>query len=165
MATEIQYPTDDDLKLIADSWGAIISRTFPPSDPPAKVDDMAVGTRFTYEFYQHLFESNPEVRSMFPDIEAQSDALAGILGVVINNGDNLASLKTAVLNLGYRHGHQYNVTPAQYDAVGANLVKTIKEWCEAQQKWDDEMTAAWVKVYTILAGWMIEGQALESPVD
>jgi hemoglobin-like flavoprotein len=65
-------------------------------------------------FYDRLFETAPEVRSMFPqDMKEQKAKLMGMLGTAVSNLHKLDEILPAVRALGERH-KGYGVTAARW---------------------------------------------------
>ena len=78
-------------------------------------------------FYDRLFETAPEVRSMFPaDLSGQKVKLIAMLGTAVNNLHQLDVILPAVRDLGSRH-RRYGVTTEHYAPVGAALLWTLEQ--------------------------------------
>ncbi len=111
-------------------------------------------------FYERLFEIDPASRTLFPsaDMREQGRKLTAMITVAVNGLSRLDSIVPAVRELGRRHA-RYGVTHAHYDTVAEALL-----WTLDQGLGDDftaEVRAAWVDVYTLLAGTMKEAAASE----
>lgn len=105
-------------------------------------------------FYSHLFLSHPELRDMFPiSMAAQRDKLVAALGQVVSNVDQLDRVVPLIQQLGRDH-RKYSVAPEHYNAVGASLLATLKQFLGAS--WTDEMAADWAAAYGLVARTMVE---------
>lgn len=103
-------------------------------------------------FYDRLFETAPEVRSMFPqDMKEQKAKLMGMLGTAVSNLHKLDEILPAVKALGERH-KGYGVTAAHYAPVGAALLWTLEKGLGPD--FTPEVKEAWTETYTALAGVM-----------
>lgn len=103
-------------------------------------------------FYDRLFETAPEVRSMFPqDMKEQKAKLMGMLGTAVSNLHKLDEILPAVKALGERH-KGYGVTAAHYAPVGAALLWTLEKGLGPD--FTPEVKEAWTVTYTALAGLM-----------
>lgn len=103
-------------------------------------------------FYDRLFETAPEVRSMFPpDMKEQKTKLMAMLGTAVSNLHKLEEILPAVKALGERH-KGYGVTTAHYAPVGAALLWTLEQGLGPD--FTPEVKAAWTKTYETLAGVM-----------
>ncbi|TNC63543.1 globin family protein [Rubellimicrobium roseum] len=107
-------------------------------------------------FYDRLFETTPEVRSLFPaDMAEQKGKLVQMLAIAVNGLTKLDEIVPAVEGLGRRHGG-YGVTPAHYDAVGAALLHMLGQGLG--EAFTPKVEAAWAETYALLAGVMIAAQ-------
>ena len=103
-------------------------------------------------FYDRLFETAPEVRSMFPqDMKEQKAKLMAMLGTAVSNLHKLDEILPAVKALGERH-KGYGVTAAHYAPVGAALLWTLEKGLGPD--FTPEVKEAWTVTYTALAGVM-----------
>jgi hemoglobin-like flavoprotein len=103
-------------------------------------------------FYDRLFETAPEVRSMFPqDMKEQKAKLMGMLGTAVSHLHKLDEILPAVKALGERH-KGYGVTAAHYAPVGAALLWTLEKGLGPD--FTPEVKEAWTVTYTALAGVM-----------
>jgi nitric oxide dioxygenase len=131
--------TTKNIELVKNSWALV-----------AAMDMETVGALF----YNRLFEIAPEVKPMFSKttIPGQSKKLLAMLSYVIAKLDKLDDIIDEVAKLAQRH-EGYGVKAAHYTAVGAALLWTLEQGLGTQ--WNEELKAAWVDVYTILSGAMI----------
>ena len=103
-------------------------------------------------FYERLFVLDPSLRALFKgDMNEQGRKLMAMIGTAVGNLDRLDAIVPAVRDLGRRHVG-YGVKQADYDTVAEALLWTL------EQGLGDDFTpdtkAAWVSVYTVLAGEM-----------
>lgn len=104
-------------------------------------------------FYDALFTVAPEVRQMFPAaLDEQGRKLVQTLSWIIDHLDQPAALNAAAADLAKRHV-SYGVEPAQYKAVGAALIATLRSGLGDAFTQDD--AAAWTRVYGDLSAQMI----------
>jgi len=100
-------------------------------------------------FYGKLFEIDPSLKSMFPsDMKEQGRKLMAMINTAVNALDKLDSIVPAVQDLGKRHVG-YGVTDAMYDTVAEALIWTLGQGLG--EEFTDDVKAAWVETYTILA--------------
>ncbi|HLN77996.1 MAG TPA: globin domain-containing protein [Nocardioidaceae bacterium] len=105
-------------------------------------------------FYSHLFLSHPELRAMFPiAMSGQRDKLVGALGQIVSNVDQLDEVTAFIQALGRDH-RRFSVVPEHYNAVGASLLATLKQFLGAA--WTDELAADWAAAYGVIARVMVE---------
>ena len=103
-------------------------------------------------FYDRLFETAPQVRSLFPDdLSEQKKKLMAMLGTAVANLHKLDTILPAVKALGERH-KGYGVTPEHYAPVGAALLWTLEKGLGPD--FTPDTKAAWTEAYTALAGVM-----------
>ncbi|MEP1554685.1 MAG: globin family protein [Paraglaciecola sp.] len=105
-------------------------------------------------FYSKLFELNPKLKPLFKqDITEQGTKLMKMLGVAVNNLNNLEMLIPIVQTLGERH-IGYGVKEEHYDTVGEALIWTLEQGLG--KDFTPELKDAWLITYTTLATVMIE---------
>ncbi|MEP1384385.1 MAG: globin family protein [Paraglaciecola sp.] len=105
-------------------------------------------------FYNKLFELNPKLKPLFKqDITEQGTKLMKMLGVAVNNLNNLEMLIPIVQTLGERH-IGYGVKEEHYDTVGEALIWTLEQGLG--KDFTPELKDAWLITYTTLATVMIE---------
>ena len=103
-------------------------------------------------FYDRLFETAPQVRTLFPDdLSEQKKKLMTMLGTAVANLHKLETILPAVQALGQRH-KGYGVTAEQYAPVGAALLWTLEKGLGPD--FTPETKEAWTEAYTALAGVM-----------
>jgi len=103
-------------------------------------------------FYDHLFTTAPELRSMFPaDLKEQKKKLIGILAVAVNNLHRFEQIRPAVEDLGRRHV-AYGVTDEHYKPVGKSLLWTLEQGLG--DDFTPRLKAAWARTFLTIAGVM-----------
>ena len=103
-------------------------------------------------FYARLFDLDPALESLFKgDIAEQGRKLMQMIGVAVKSLDRLEQILPAVQALGARHV-AYGVREKDYETVGRALIWTLRKGlCD---DFTPELEAAWVEVYSTLAGAM-----------
>ena len=108
-------------------------------------------------FYGRLFDLDPALESLFKgDMVEQGRKLMQMIGVAVKSLDRLEQVLPAVQALGARHAG-YGVREKHYYTVGSALIWTLKKGLG--EDFTPETEAAWVEVYTTLAGAMKDAQA------
>jgi NAD(P)H-flavin reductase/hemoglobin-like flavoprotein len=112
------------------------------------------GDEVALYFYSHLFLSHPDLRAMFPiSMAAQRDKLVAALGRVVSHVDELDKVVGFIQQLGRDH-RRFSVVAEHYNAVGASLLATLKQFLGAA--WTDELAADWAAAYGVIARTMVE---------
>jgi len=128
--------TPKQIELVKSSWAKVL----PIADAAAEL------------FYGKLFELDPGLKPLFKgDMKSQGQKLMKMINTAVNSLDRLEAIVPAVQSLGERHVG-YGVTDEHYDTVAAALVWTLGKGLG--DDFTDEVKAAWVETYTILAGTM-----------
>lgn len=105
-------------------------------------------------FYDRLFELDPNLRALFSgDMVEQGKKLMTMIKVAVGGLDRLDKLVPAVQELGRRHVG-YGVKDTDYDTVAEALLWTLEQGLG--EAYTPEAEAAWVSVYSVLAGVMRE---------
>lgn len=105
-------------------------------------------------FYDRLFATAPETRSMFPDdMSEQRRKLMATLSVVVAGLDRLPTILPAASALAKRHV-AYGVRAEHYPAVGAALLWTLEKGLGPEQ-WTADLAASWGRAYAVLSDFMI----------
>jgi len=108
-------------------------------------------------FYANLFEADPSLQRLFRgDMTAQAAKLMQMVTVAVRQLDQPEVLMPALEDLGRRHAG-YGVHDANYDTVGAALLKTLYQGLGVA--YNAEVEEAWVDVYGVLAAKMKQGAA------
>ena len=112
------------------------------------------GDEVPHYFYAHLFLSHPDLRSMFPiSMTAQRDKLFAALGQIVSHVDEIDQVEGFIRQLGQDH-RRFSVVPQHYNAVGASLLATLKQFLGAA--WTDELASGWAAAYGVIARTMVE---------
>lgn len=128
-----------DAELIRTSFAAIATQT----------------DRVVDRFYERLFETAPQVRSLFSDdMSQQKRHLLAAVGLVVKHAHDLTPLTSALRDMGWRHAG-YGAQEAHYPVVRDVMLQTLAE--VAGDAWTDEFHAAWERALNAVAGTMIEG--------
>jgi len=113
------------------------------------------GPKLTTHFYQRMFSHHPELNDIFnlthQDSGRQREALFNAIYGYAANIDNIEALLPAVEKIAQKHT-SFNITPAQYQIVGAHLIATLDELFSPGQAVLD----AWEEAYGLLAKVFIE---------
>ena len=113
---------------------------------------MADPARTANVFYANLFRLDATAKPLFVgDLELQGRKLMQTLGFIVDHLEDPEVLLPAATALARAHV-AYGVTKGQYDSVGSALILTMQQLLGAAFSAEDE--AAWVAVYTGLAGHM-----------
>ena len=111
----------------------------------------AIATRF----YDRLFETAPELRSLFPhDLGEQKRKLISLLGTCIGRLHDFSALAPRIRELGARHG-RYGATRHHYAIVAEALCFALALGLGVA--FNAKLRSAWVKVYDLLAKTMQAG--------
>lgn len=125
--------TPEQVQLVKESWAKVV----PISETAAEL------------FYGKLFELNPQLKSLFKgDMKAQGRKLMAMINTAVNALDKLDTVVPAIQDMGRRHVG-YGVKDEDYDTVGAALIWTLG--AGLKDDFTDDVKAAWVEVYTLLA--------------
>jgi len=128
--------TPEQIALVKSSWAKVV----PISETAADL------------FYGKLFELDPSLKSLFTgDMTEQGQKLMKMINTAVNSLDRLEAIVPAVQALGERHVG-YGVTDEHYATVAAALVWTLGQGLG--DAFTDDVKAAWVETYTILADTM-----------
>jgi len=105
-------------------------------------------------FYANLFAADPSVKPLFRgDMVQQGERLMAMIGLAVAKLDEPELLLPALQGLGQRHAG-YGVRDAHYDSVGSALLTTLRQGLGVA--FTDEVEAAWVEVYGVVASTMKE---------
>lgn len=112
-------------------------------------------------FYRRLFELDPSLRPMFPpSLDEQGRKLMQMIGAAVGQLDRPKVLVPVLENLGRRHVG-YGVEDRHYDTVGAALLWTLEQGLGPA--FTEEVRAAWVALYTLVATTMKNAAAAATP--
>ena len=130
--------TKREIELIENSWGVVL------------FNEQKAGELF----YKKLFEFEPSLRHMFQDdLKVQSQKFVAMITFVVHKLNTLDQIIADVTSLGESH-KRYGVMPRHYEIAGLALMHALEEI--AQPNWNDEVKAAWAKIYSILSKAMME---------
>ena len=128
--------TPRQVELVQQSWAKVV----PIKDQAAQI------------FYAKLFDANPGLKLLFKgDMAEQGRKVMNMITAAVNGLSRLEAIVPAVQDLGRRH-RDYGVGDADYDTVGAALIATLRQGLGGD--FTDEVAAAWVATYGLLAGTM-----------
>ena len=116
---------------------------------PVAANAEAITTRM----YEILFETNPELKELFKDADAdQHKKLAMAVSAYAANIDNLGALSKAVEKMATTHV-RVKVLPEHYPLVGGAILAAIKDVLGDAAT--DEVLDAWKEAYFFLADILI----------
>ncbi|UJF17422.1 NO-inducible flavohemoprotein [Vibrio sp. SS-MA-C1-2] len=108
------------------------------------------GPKLTAHFYDRMFSRHPELKDIFNMANQRSgnqrEALFNAVYGYAANIDNIEVLLPVVEKIAQKHT-SFNITAAQYNVVGENLLATIDELLSPGQ----EVLDAWAEAYGLLA--------------
>ncbi|MGR3804448.1 globin domain-containing protein [Marinibacterium profundimaris] len=100
-------------------------------------------------FYDNLFRTAPETKSMFnASARVQGRKLMETLAIVVEGLDQFDALLPTLRHLGQVHA-ELGVRREHYEIVGTTLIKTLGD--AAGGKLDPQQEAAWRKAYWTVA--------------
>ncbi len=110
------------------------------------------------KFYSILWETYPEATAAFEktDMPGQHKALGRGLCYIIDHLEEPEALIDYLHKLGARHVG-YGTLDEHYDWVGDALLQTFAHFLGGQ--WTEEVEAAWIEAYGVIADVMKEGAA------
>jgi hemoglobin-like flavoprotein len=113
------------------------------------------GEVFVSAFYKRLFETHPEVKPLFANVDqARLEVkLLKALTLIVENLRQPGQLEPMLKALGRRHRQQYRVLAPHYAMLHDALLATLKEY--AGPKWSAEVAAAWDEAIDGIAEIMI----------
>jgi serine/threonine protein kinase/pimeloyl-ACP methyl ester carboxylesterase len=137
--TERQDPDDDDRSRLLEHLQSLVDR------------QAEIGKHF----YDSLFTSHPDVRSLFPaDMQGQQRKLETAIELVVHRLGDQETLVPLLEDLGRRHA-DYGVLPAHFEAVGHQLLATFEAL--SGPTWNDDLRRAWAHAYDRIAHVMVRG--------
>jgi len=111
------------------------------------------------EFYDRLFESEPELRSMFSvEPSEQQRLFAEHLDTIAGGIRNYDTFVDETAELGRRH-RTYGVEPRHYALAGPPLLAAIAS--ALGPAWTCEVETAWLLAYNLIVEAMMAGAAEE----
>jgi len=131
--------TNEEIKLIKRTWRKLQG-----------IDSTLLGD----VFYSHLFLEDPTLRKMFKSSqEQQSKKLVDMLDFIVSRLDKFNELGDEIKAMAERHVG-YGAKPKHYEQVGTTLIWTLRKGLG--KDWNQEVEAAWIKCYSILANTMLQ---------
>lgn len=111
-------------------------------------------------FYGRLFEILPEVQPLFKsDLKTQGIKLFQVISFAVCSLDNLDELLPLLHDLGRRHV-KYGTKSTHYAHVGDAFIWTLEK--VLKDEFTPEVRAAWVDIYALMAGAMMEAAYQET---
>ena len=111
-------------------------------------------------FYQRLFATHPELRSLFPgELGPLEDHFEATLTRVVQNLGRVTAVDAHLRELGVRH-LRYGAQPQHYLIVRDVLVATIAEI--SGQDWDHQLEHDWRLAVNMIIIPMLRGAAVET---
>ncbi|KAK9461655.1 globin-like protein, partial [Lipomyces oligophaga] len=109
---------------------------------------------FYNQFYQNLFARHPDIEFMFPDVQRQSAAISGIFSSALAMIDNIHVLDEKLERLGRRHAYLMGIEQEHFELVGIVFIQTLRD--RLGEQFTPGVEATWVKIYSYLAGKMVD---------
>ena len=121
-----------------------------------KLDQMTEG------FYRRLFESQPEVRRLFPtDMAKQREHLAASLAIISRNIIHLDILREPLMELGAQHVG-FGARPEHYPVVRDTMLDAIGE--TLGEVWTESLRDDWSAALNEVVALMLRG-AVTAAID
>lgn len=140
-AAEDGLPTANQLELV--------QQTFALVEPNAPAVAEA--------FYERLFTIDPHLQTLFGgDMADQRERLMTMISAAVDGLSDLEGLVPTLQDLGVRHAG-YDVSPADYDSVGAALLGTLEDGLG--DAFSADVREAWTAVYGLIATTMKDAAA------
>ncbi len=134
--------TEEERDLVQESWAKL----------------QPISSQAAALFYGRLFILAPGLKSLFKgDMTAQGERLMRMIDTAVGGLENLDELVPALEALGERHAG-YGVTDGDYDTVAEALLWTLEHGLG--EAFTDEVKAAWVTAYSVLADTMKRAAAV-----
>jgi len=128
------------IALVTESWAKVL----PIGDTAATL------------FYDKLFALDPSLQALFKgDMAEQGRKLIAMISTAVGGVNNLDDIVPAIQELGRRHV-SYGVASSHYDTVGIALIWALEQGLG--DMFTEDVRAAWVEVYMLLAGVMKQAQ-------
>lgn len=129
--------TDREIEVVRETWAK------------ASADPDAAATLF----YGKLFEAAPGVKPLFTaDMKEQGRKLMQMIGIAVNNMENIEQIVPALIELGERHD-KYGAEDDHYPVVGEVLIDTLRT--ALGDEFTDEADLAWARTYAAVASVML----------
>lgn len=109
------------------------------------------------QFYEHLFEERPELRTMFSGSQSrQSRKLLQSLKIIVDSMDTPERSIELLEQLGMRHAG-YGVQPAHYELAGRVLLRTLASFFGDQ--FTPKIQESWRSAFSLIATVMVHASA------
>ena len=106
-------------------------------------------------FYDHLFEADPSLRSMFSQDEgAQEFIFVSEMAVIVRSIARFDAFLARTRDLGAQHS-RYGVTYVHYDIAGRALLSALED--TLGPAFTDDMREAWRLGFDLMAEAMMQG--------
>jgi len=129
--------TDREIEVVRETWAK------------ASADPDAAATLF----YGKLFEAAPGVKPLFTaDMKEQGRKLMQMIGIAVNNMENIEQIVPALIELGERHD-KYGAEDDHYPVVGEVLIDTLRT--ALGDEFTEEADLAWARTYAAVASVML----------
>jgi nitric oxide dioxygenase len=107
------------------------------------------GDSVIVRFYETLFDTAPQVRTLFSnDVERQARMFLQSLNVIVHSLSTMERAAPVLTRLGVKH-RGYGVMPEYYDLVGGALIETLQE--TLGEKFTNEVREAWIAAYQLIS--------------
>jgi len=134
----------DDVRLVQQSWKEVVPITATAAEL----------------FYRNLFSLDPGLEPLFRgDMKAQGEKLMTMIGVAVDQLDDMDALLPVLRNLGRRHSG-YGVKDHHYESVAAALLATLSQ-CLGDA-FTPALKRSWIHVYDLIANTMMAAAHAES---
>jgi len=136
--------TPQQIRLVQDSWKLITP----------------VSQKMGEEFYVHLFEIAPELKSMFKtEPKDQAMKLMFMISYLVHRLDQLPDLQEEIVKLANRH-KGYGAEIGHYPLIGQTLMWSLKQ--NLGDQWSKETETAWQTTYQLISSLMIGAQKAQT---
>ena len=131
-----------------------IPGAFKPVTPSRPGLVVSASSMFCRQLYANLLSMDPNLEKLFPSINHQAVAFAGVISLAISQLENLLGIEEYLSNLGKRHSRILGIEPAQFELLGEAFVLTFHERLGA--KFNPELEILWIKLYMYLANTLLQ---------
>jgi hemoglobin-like flavoprotein len=115
---------------------------------------VSASSMFCRQFYANLLSMDPNLEKLFPSINHQSVAFAGVISLAVSQLENLLGVEDYLSNLGKRHSRILGIEPAQFELLGEAFILTFHERLGA--KFEPQLEILWIKLYMYLANTLLQ---------
>ena len=104
------------------------------------------GEQIVSRFVDKLFETDPQVRGLFPEnVTEQSQQIIDVVKLIAHNAVKLNTIEDQLVEIGRRF-ISYGLTTAQLDIVRNTIVSTFAE--VVGESWNSQIADAWTSVFS-----------------